>query len=67
MGSLTEPRSFPALAVMSRIQTARGNIAAAHRAAQEHERLDHLSDLELEDLGLAREDLPRFVYDKHFG
>lgn len=44
-----------------------GDIGRARQACSDYERLSHLSDAELTRRGLAREDLPRFAYDRAFG
>ena len=44
-----------------------GALAAGHDAAREFERLNALSDAQLADMGLSRQELPALVFRKHLG
>lgn len=42
-------------------------LAASQRAAHHFDRLVHLNDAELSARGLAREDIPTYVFEQNFG
>lgn len=67
MASITDDRAAPSIGALTSILTAFGQIADAHRCAHEFERLSRLSDRELEEMGLGRDELPEYVFSRHFG
>lgn len=43
------------------------SLAASQQAARHFDRLVHLNDAELAARGLAREDIPNYVFEQNFG